>query len=465
MSQDFQVVRVRWRRDDQRVADSITVTRLVRRMRNLLEIDIGEVWVEGEISNLRRQASGHCYFTLKDEGAQISCVLFRGTASRAKAKPEDGMQARLFGEVSVYEARGQVQLVVKQLEDAGMGDLQARFEKLKRKLDSEGLFEPMIKKELPRFPRKVGLITSPTGAALQDMLNILSRRAPWVQPILYPVTVQGKGAEHGIAAAIRQLGEPSEHGFPEVDVIITGRGGGSMEDLWNFNEEVVARAIHSCPVPIVSAVGHEIDFTISDFAADVRAPTPSAAAELVVPDTTELRASVRQSAAALQRAMEGRLRHDAAILSSARRALLPRDTERALRDPTQELDRLREDLQIATDGHLEDLQIRVKEISALHAAHHPRRGMQQREERLDHTRALLERAGKSAIERSSEHLKNLAAMIRALGPESTFARGFSITQGKDGSIIRDSSDLQEGDVLETQFAKGKVLSKVTENKT
>jgi len=182
-------------------------------------------------------------------------VLFRGAAGRAKAKPEDGMQARLFGEVSVYEARGQVQLVVKQLEDAGTGDLQVQFEKLKQKLNEEGLFDPESKKQLPRFPKKIGLVTSPTGAALQDMLNILSRRAPWVQPVLYPVAVQGKGAEHEIAAAIEYLGQPEKHGFPVVDTIIVGRGGGSLEDLWNFNEEVVARAIHACPIPIVSAVG------------------------------------------------------------------------------------------------------------------------------------------------------------------------------------------------------------------
>ena len=225
-------------------------------MKNLLEIEIGEVWVEGEISNLRRQASGHCYFSLKDDGAQISCVLFRGSAAKAKAQPEDGMQARLYGEVSVYEARGQVQLIVKQVEDAGLGDLQAKFEALKRKLDAEGLFEPAAKKPLPKFPKTVGLITSPTGAALQDMLNILKRRAPWVQPVLYPVSVQGKGAEVAIARAIDQLGNPESHDLPRVDVIIAGRGGGSLEDLWNFNEEVVARAIHACPIPVVSAVGH-----------------------------------------------------------------------------------------------------------------------------------------------------------------------------------------------------------------
>lgn len=446
------------------MADAITVTRLVRRMKNLLEIEIGDVWVEGEISNLRRQASGHCYFTLKDEGSQISCVLFRGTAARAKAQPEDGMQARLFGEVSVYEARGQVQLVVKQLEDAGMGNLQACFEALKRKLDTEGLFDSDLKKSLPKFPKTIGLITSPTGAALQDILNILSRRAPWVQPVLYPVQVQGKGAERGIAAAIRQLGEAKKHGLPVVDVIIIGRGGGSLEDLWNFNEEVVARAIHDCPIPIVSAVGHEIDFTISDFAADVRAPTPSAAAELVVPDATELRSRVSQSAAAVQRAMQNRLKHDAAILHSARRALMPSDAERALRDPIQELDRLRQDLKIASDDQLDDFRMKIKELSALHSSHHPKRVMERREERLDHACVMLERVGKNSLQKAADQLQNLASMVRTLGPESTFARGFSITLDQNGEIIRDVSNVAEGDMVETQLADGKLHSTVVATK-
>lgn len=442
------------------MADAITVTRLVRRMRNLLEIEIGELWVEGEISNLRRQASGHCYFTLKDEGAQVPCVLFRGSAARAKTRPEDGMQVRLFGEVSVYEARGQMQVVVKQLEAAGAGDLQARFEALKRKLDAEGLFDPGLKKPLPKFPARIGLVTSPTGAALQDMLNILARRAPWVQPVLYPVQVQGGGAERGIAAAIRQLGEAEKHGFPAVDVIVVGRGGGSLEDLWNFNEELVARAIHACPVPVVSAVGHEIDFTISDFAADLRAPTPSAAAELVVPDAAGLRTRVNQCAAAVQRALNNRLKHDAAVLSSARRALLPRDAERALRDPIQELDRLRHDLEAAGDGQLEALRVRLNEWKKLHTSHHPKRVLERRTERLHHARELLERAGGSCVRKSADRLGNLAAMLRTLGPESTFARGFSLTTDRHGKIIRDASGVAEGDRLVTQLAKGKIHSTV-----
>ena len=429
-------------------------------MRNLLEIEIGDVWVEGEISNLRRQASGHCYFTLKDEGAQISCVLFRGTAGRAKAKPEDGMQARLFGEISVYEARGQVQLIVKQLEDAGMGDLQVQFEKLKRKLDAEGLFDSSIKKALPKFPQKIGLITSPTGAVLQDILNVLSRRAPWVQPVLYPVRVQGKGAEQEIATAIERFGEPEKHGFPEVDTIIVGRGGGSLEDLWNFNEEVVARAIHACPIPIVSAVGHEIDFTIADFAADMRAPTPSAAAELVVQDGDELRIKVGQYSAAMRRLVESHIKHDMAILTSARRALMPRDPERALRDPILELDRVREGLSEAVQMDLQNRNTKIREIKIQHAAHHPKRVLNRRAERLELAKNAWQRAGENGLQQAKERFQNLASLVRTLGPEATFIRGFSITMDSNGKLVTDASKLKEGEQLVSKFAKGEAVSTV-----
>lgn len=427
-------------------------------MRNLLEIEIGEVWVEGEVSNLRRQASGHSYFTLKDAGAQISCVLFRGNASRAKTRPEDGMQVRMFVEVSLYETRGQLQLIVKQVENAGLGDLQARFEALKGKLDKEGVFDPSGKKPLPKFPKSIAFVTSGTGAALQDMLNILSRRAPWVQAYLYPVTVQGAGAEVGIARAIRELSDPASSGLPEVDVIIIGRGGGSLEDLWNFNEEIVARAIHDCAIPLVSAVGHEIDFTISDFAADMRAPTPSAAVEIVVPDTDELREKVQRLSSAVNRIMASRLKHDAAILSSARRALMPRDAERALRDPIQELDLRRQELKDAAAYHLDHLQSRLKDMKMLHAINHPAKMMDQREERLTAVKLQLERASEVALQQSREKLHSLHALIRTLGPESTFKRGFSVTTGANGNIIKDVADVKKGDQLKTRLAHGEIDS-------
>lgn len=439
--------------------EALSVTRLVRRMKNLLEIEIGEIWVEGEISNLRRQGSGHCYFSLKDEGAQISCVLFRGSAAKAKAQPEDGMQVRLKGEVSVYEARGQMQLIVKQVEDVGMGDLQARFEALKAKLNKEGLFDASYKKPLPTFPLTVGLVTSPTGAALQDMLNVMARRAPWVQPVLYPVTVQGKGAEHSIAAAIEQLSDPEHHDLPKVDVIIIGRGGGSLEDLWNFNEEIVARAIHACPIPIVSAVGHEIDFTISDFAADVRAPTPSAGVELVVPDAAELQLQIRSQADALKRAMQGRLKHDSAILQSARRALMPRDSEQALREPIQTLDRAREDLQGASQGRLDNVLFRLRELAALHGANHPELAMTRKMESLAHHKTQLGRVVSNELRKQEERLLNLGSLIRTLGPESTFARGFSITMGEKGNIIRDAKEVKKGELLRSRLASGELSSR------
>ena len=446
-----------------RQAQALSVTHLVRKMKNLLENEIGTVWVDGEISNFKKYASGHAYFTLKDEGAQISCVFFRGRASRSLVQPENGMQVRLLCDVSLYESRGQLQLIVQQVEDIGLGNLQVRFEALKRALDAEGLFRPEHKQKIPSFPQTIGLVTSPNGAALQDILNVLSRRAPWVQPILYPVQVQGKGAEEAIAHAIYQWGHAEKFGLPKVDVLIVGRGGGSLEDLWNFNEEVVARAIYDCSIPVISAVGHEIDFTIADFVADLRAPTPSAAAELAVPDAEELRARVAGSYSAMRRVLEGRLRHDTAILASARRLMMPRDAdgiERALRDPLLDLDRVREDLKLAVERSVERLDKKLEQLKVQHAAHHPERIMLRRFERLAHMKTMFEMAGKSAIQRSEQRLNHLSGLVRALGPEATFARGFSLTMDRDGRIVKDATQLQAGDEITSQFAKGKVTSRV-----
>ncbi|HEY5743525.1 MAG TPA: exodeoxyribonuclease VII large subunit, partial [Terrimicrobiaceae bacterium] len=266
-----------------------TVTELTRRVREMIERGIGEVWVEGEISNHRRQTSGHHYFTLKDNNCQLQCVLFSGTAAAFRElKLVDGQCLQALGMLSVYEPRGQYQMIVRLVQGRGAGTLQAKFEALKQKLAAEGLFAPARKRPLPRFPRRVGLVTSPTGAAIRDFLKVLHRRHPGIEVLIHPVRVQGRGASWEIARAIRDFGDWHKTDLLEVDVIVLTRGGGSIEDLWEFNEEIVARAIAASPIPVLSAIGHEIDFTISDFVADLRAPTPSAAAEILAADRLEV---------------------------------------------------------------------------------------------------------------------------------------------------------------------------------
>src|SRR5246500_5132308 len=282
------------------MATILSVTELTRHVRDILESRLGEVWVEGEISNYRRQSSGHHYFTLKDDRSQVACVMFaRSYGAQSRVALWDGMQIQAYGRVTVYEARGQYQLIVQLVQSKGQGVLQAKFEALKRKLLAEGLFEASRKRALPKFPRRVALVTSPTGAVLQDMLNILQRRNPWLSILICPVRVQGEGAAAEISEMIRHVSSRAHE--LKVDVIIVGRGGGSFEDLWEFNEESVAQAIYLSRVPVISAVGHEIDFTIADFVADIRAPTPSAAAELIVPDICALRADLVSRRAALDR--------------------------------------------------------------------------------------------------------------------------------------------------------------------
>src|SRR5438874_5546837 len=276
-------------------AKVLTVSELTRSIRGTLETKFSAVWVQGEISNYKLHPSGHQYFTLKDQRAQISCVIWRDTMLPSRKTLADGAQVQIYGTVTVFEARGQYQLNVQILQPRGLGLLQAKFESLKRKLEAEGLFAPERKRPLPKFPRRIGIVTSPSSAAIRDMLNVLSRRAPWLQILINPVRVQGTGAAQEIAVAIRELASPNER-FVPLDLIVITRGGGSIEDLWEFNEEIVARAIFHSAVPIVSAVGHEIDFTICDFVADLRAPTPSAAAELIAPDAAELSRRFLQTA-------------------------------------------------------------------------------------------------------------------------------------------------------------------------
>ena len=439
---------------------ALSVTQLLRRMKNLLEVQIGETWVEGEVSNLRKQGSGHWYFSLKDEGAQISCAMFGARKREGADALEDGAKVRVFAEASVYEARGQLQIIVQKAERAGTGDLQAKFEALKRKLHAEGLFDAERKQAIPPFPRVIGIITSGTGAALQDILNVLTRRAPWVQPVLFSVRVQGKGAEMEIAQAIAKMGRPEAFGYPHCDVIIVGRGGGSIEDLWNFNEEVVARAIADCPIPIISAVGHEIDFTIADFVADLRAPTPSAAAELAVADGAELLARLAQIRRRMTRATRERLMSSQLAVEAYKRGALQRDGEKLLRESVMRLDSARGQISQATRSALESLKARLNDARARHSLHHPARVLERRLAGVAVLRLRFERAGKDRLLGRGEQLVRLRGLLRALGPESAFQRGFSITVGPDGKIVTSASALRPGETMRTKFADGETLSVV-----
>ena len=411
---------------------ALSVTQLLRRMKNLLEVQIGETWVEGEVSNLRKQGSGHWYFSLKDEGAQISCAIFGARNRQGSEALEDGAKVRVFAEATVYEARGQLQLVVLKAERAGAGDLQAKFDALKRKLHAEGMFDAARKQAIPSFPRVIGIITSASGAALQDILNVLTRRAPWVQPVLFPVRVQGRGAELEIAQAIAKMGRPEAFGYPRCDVLIVGRGGGSIEDLWNFNEEVVARAIAACPIPIISAVGHEIDFTIADFVADLRAPTPSAAAELAVADGAELLARLAQIRRRLSRVVSERLARSQLAVDALRRGALQRDGEKLLRESVMRLDSARSQLSQATRASLDSLATRLNEARARHKVCHPARVLERRLDTVKSLRQRFERAGRDILNERAERLARLRGLLRTLGPESAFQRGFSITLAADG---------------------------------
>jgi len=434
-----------------------SVAELTRRVRDLIERGVGEVWVEGEISNLRRQASGHQYFTLKDGTSQLACVLFAGAAAGLRGiKLADGQSVQLFGGVTVYEARGQYQMIVRVVQNRGEGALQAKFEALKRTLAAEGLFDSDRKRPLPRFPQRVGLVTSPTGAAIRDFLNVLHRRHPGIEVLINPARVQGKGAAAEIARAIREFGEPEKHRLPAVDVIVVTRGGGSIEDLWEFNEEIVARAIAASPIPVVSAIGHEIDFTIADFAADLRAPTPSAAAELLAADRVAVMARLRQDAARLTGAARGRVALLEARLGAFRQSPLFHEPARRLRDLRQTVDRHADSLEgrttLAVERRRHILGTQIARLAALS----PARAIQE----VRHTGALLLRRMAATLREQTTarrtRLEHFSGVLEVLNPGATLARGYTITLDADGRPLTSAENVPVGASLRTRFHDGEV---------
>jgi len=436
----------------------LSVTQLTREIRDVLEGHIGSVWVEGEISNHRLQSSGHQYFTLKDAGAQLSCVFFRGAAARSSTRLQDGALVQVHGEISVYEARGQYQMVVKQVQAKGKGSLQERFEALKRKLHAEGLFDEENKRPIPRFPRVVALVTSPTGAAIQDMLNILTRRAPWVRVLVFPVRVQGQGAELEIVRALEVLGDAAHFGLPVPDTIVVGRGGGSLEDLWCFNEEVLARAIAACPIPIISAVGHEIDFTIADFVADLRAPTPSAAAELLAPDSVELLRHFESIARTLKARVGTLLDHHQHVIDLTAKGPLLHAPERLLQQAEQNADEIESRLRDAVREQLQAWTDDLTQKQHVLASHHPRLQLTEAVHRAETSAQRLRQSLLHRLDRLSDRVHSRHELIQHIGPDAVLARGFSFTTNADGRVLKDASEVKEGDELLTRLANGTVSS-------
>ncbi len=444
----------------------LTVAELTRSIRGLLETRFGAVWVQGEISNYKLHPSGHQYFTLKDQRAAIACVIFRNTfAARPEGGPapalRDGAQVQVCGQVSVFEARGQYQLSVQILQPRGLGLLQAKFEALKRKLDAEGLFDSARKRPLPKFPRRIGIVTSSSGAAIRDILNILQRRAPGLEILINPVRVQGSGAAAEIAVALRELTRPNECWRP-LDLVVLTRGGGSMEDLWEFNEEIVARAIFDSSIPVVSAVGHEIDFTIADFVADLRAPTPSVAAELIVPDVNDLRRRVAELSAGLARHLRNFISQSQTRLRFLSERTLARELRLRIRNAQQTLDLAVEALPRYLRRAIVDSRARVAAVAQKLQTHSPARELAARRERVGELRRRFTLLPGLQIEKARQRFAKVEGILRVLGPEATLRRGYSITTRSDGAVIKSITQIAPGDHIKTRVSDGTLDSRVVE---
>ncbi len=438
-----------------------SVSEVTQVVRQVLEQAIGQVWIEGEVSNYRKQPSGHQYFTLKDAQSQLQCVMFaRQGMWRRSAPLADGMHVVARGVLTVYEARGQYQLNVQHVQAEGAGLLQAKFEALKRKLQDEGLFDSERKRPMPAFPVSVGIVTSATGAALRDMLNILSRRAAWVHVIVSPVRVQGDGAAEEIAAAVAELNQFEEAGLRPVDVIIVGRGGGSTEDLWAFNEEIVARAIAASAIPVISAVGHEIDFTIADFVADLRAPTPSAAAELVSPDRGELHRRLEQMLSRLERHLMARCEYERHRLDMLRRNAIFREPARRLQMAAQRIDLAVEELRRAVRDRLARHREIVNSLNAVVRQHRPDQRLAAQRMQVQAMEQRLAGALKHHLAGRRQRLDAAADLLRLISPLATLERGYTITTDTEGALLRSASEASEGRRMITRFADGAVESEV-----
>jgi exodeoxyribonuclease VII large subunit len=461
----------------------LSVAELTFQIRRVLEKEVGQVWVTGEITNLRVQSSGHVYFTLKDAAAQLSCVLFRGELQVDRTLLQDGRKVILGGDLTVYDARGQYQMRITSVEVQGAGALQLAFEKLKQKLKAEGLFALERKRTLPRYPQRIGLVTSPTGAAIRDVLHVIRRRNPGLEMVLAPCRVQGDGAAAEIAAAIRLLNEfnskkagtaardsgppPSATGSGSpgayLDLILLTRGGGSLEDLWAFNEEVVARAVFHSNLPIVSAVGHEIDFTISDFVADLRAATPSAAAEIITEGVFSSCQFVAEANTRMHQLAKQQLKDKEYILAQTGQRLARRHPRRRVQDWQQRLDDLQTGLVRCVQQSGRRQRLAWRNLFDRLARVRPALLLNQRREVFHLAQQRLHELTRHCIRESKAQLEQCESRLRLLGPQQVLSRGYSITMdAQSGAVVRDAREVRRRQVLKTRLKTGEVRSRVEE---
>lgn len=428
------------------------VSELSEMLRGLVEDSLPSLWVEGEISNLARPASGHWYFTLKDSGAQLRCVMFRKANYLVRPQPRDGDQVRVRAQASVYVARGDLQLICEAMEPAGQGALLLAYERLKARLQAEGLFDAAIKRPIPPVPRAIGLITSASGAAVQDVLTALSRRFPLTTVHLLPVPVQGAEAAPAIVKALQHLPVRA----PAVELILLVRGGGSLEDLWAFNEEAVARAIRACRVPVISGIGHEVDFTIADFAADLRAPTPTAAAELASPDIADWRRRIDQLGQALARLQRQAQQQSALRLQRASQRLIALHPGRRLQDRAQRLDELESRLQRALRQHLDLRRARWSALQARLLATRPQLRINQARSECLRLQTRLQQATVLQLRSRRDRLDQIEALLASFNPQAVLQRGYAIARDADGRVLMDADALTAGTAVDLQLARGRL---------
>jgi exodeoxyribonuclease VII large subunit len=435
--------------------DVYNVTRLNREVRAVLEGSFPLLWVEGEISNLARPSSGHIYFTLKDPSSQVRCAMFRGNRLRLRFQPANGQQVLLRARVSLYEGRGEFQLVAEHMEPSGEGALRLAFEQLKQRLAAEGLFDSALKRPLPRFPGQIGVITSPSGAAVRDVISVLGRRFPGIPLLIYPVQVQGESAPSQIVGALQLAAERAD-----CEVLILCRGGGSLEDLIAFNDEAVARAIRACPIPVVVGVGHEMDYTIADFAADQRAPTPSAAAELASPDRADWLLRFARTGARLLQAQQGLLQARTQHWTHLTQRLQRLHPGQRLRQQQQRLDELERRLRQSVSRGRERSGERLARLRTRLFGQTPIHRLGRLGLHRQNLGQRLHRAMQQGLQARTQRLGHAAQTLDAVSPLATLNRGYSISRLPSGEVLRDSAQTKPGEQVETQLARGSILCKV-----